>query len=645
MILIEKYTLSCQPNEFDFVIATYKHETFEDIPSKKKLLAKRTINTDVIEKLLQLPADSYCYIANNTYEATLESLEMLQGFGIRLKMLPYPKDEVDIDQNITTVVTHDVKLINAKRFKNIIEIGMRPLDFSAIIDMAVHLQLPINTHRVYKATNMDEIVRLNINLSQSINQIRNVYQQVDAIINATQEGIVTINSHNIIIQVNKALLGFLKKESNPSSIVGKNFSDIFPSLDIYHNKEPLFFNINQFRLIVQPISITLLDGEQGMIIVFREIKNIQQTEMAIRKKIHTPGFVSKYQFTDLIGHSHLLKETIEKAKKLGQFDQPVLISGENGTGKEIFAHSLHHVSNRRNQPFVPINFAGLPESLAESELFGYEDGAFTGAKKGGKPGFFELAHNGTIFLDEIGDAPPSIQASLLRVLQEKQILRVGGTQLIPVNVRIIAATNKDLFKLVEEGRFREDLYYRLNVLPLQIPPLRERKEDILPLVEYFFSKQTPKAIFLSKEVKEYLLSYSWPGNIRELENTVYYLSAIIRDDTVEVHDLPNKFLNPMQKGQDSIVTHLESEGSLSEFKWILSYLQFAKENNLKTGRNAIEEYFKNEQIPSLSAQQIKSRMSILKKYHLVEIGTTRQGSWITSLGLETLNALSNYRLN
>jgi sigma-54 dependent transcriptional regulator, acetoin dehydrogenase operon transcriptional activator AcoR len=602
-------------------------------------LAKRTIHVSCMEKLMQIPSSTSCYVASNTYDASVESIEMLKGFGIQLNMIPYPEGGTDLNKDISTVITHDLSLINPTRFSNVIEVGFRPLDFSTIVEIAVFLKLPISTHSVYKASNMDEIIRLNMSLSQSVQQLKNINLQVEAIVNASQDGIVTLNSEKKIIQMNKAILAFLNKRAGSTELLGRDFSDVFPSFDQIQNRDHYLYSLNETRFVVQQLPITLANGEIGTLIVFREINQLQQREQEVRRKIHAPGFISRYQFSHLIGSSPLIKETIEKATRLGQFEQPILISGENGTGKEIFAHSIHHVSKRRDQPFVPINFAGLPESLAESELFGYEDGAFTGAKKGGKPGFFELAHNGTIFLDEIGDASPSIQATLLRVIQEKQILRVGGTQLIPINVRIIAATNKNLLKLVENGHFREDLYYRLNVLPLHLPPLRERKEDILPLVEYFLRKQFSTPVFLEEKVIEHFRSYDWPGNIRELENSVYYLSAVIKGQTIGIEDLPTKFLKIKPESDFSIVEKLEKEGSLQEFYWLLSYLYLAKQHHWNTGRLSMESYFINEKKIRFSAQQIKSRMLILKKYQLVEIGSTRQGSWITNLGIEAMNSI------
>ncbi|MEH7503094.1 sigma 54-interacting transcriptional regulator [Neobacillus drentensis] len=251
---------------------------------------------------------------------------------------------------------------------------------------------------------------------------------------------------------------------------------------------------------------------------------------------------SKYQFNDLIGKSSTFLATKKLAERISRSNSSVLLIGDSGTGKELFAHAIHNSSMRASLSFVAINCASIPEHLLESELFGYDDGAFTGAKKGGKKGQFEIADNGTLFLDEIGDMPLSMQSKLLRVLQEKEVQRVGGQRSISVDVRIIAATHRDLEKLVEEGKFRQDLYYRLNVIKLEIPPLIERKEDI-PLISQSLLKKLErkfyrKGIELSAEVEERLMRHSWPGNIRELENVLERSINVIDGKTIEVVHLP-----------------------------------------------------------------------------------------------------------
>ncbi|MBI2881384.1 MAG: sigma-54-dependent Fis family transcriptional regulator [Candidatus Tectomicrobia bacterium] len=253
---------------------------------------------------------------------------------------------------------------------------------------------------------------------------------------------------------------------------------------------------------------------------------------------------SKYRFDNFVGDSEPIQKVVRMIEMVADSDSTILIQGESGTGKEVVAKAIHYNSPRGEQPFVTVNCGALPESLMESELFGYERGAFTGATSP-KPGRFELAEGGTVFLDEVGDMPPVLQIKLLRVLQEHTFERLGGTKTHKLNVRVIAATHRNLEKAVEEGKFREDLFYRLNVIPLLLPPLRERKEDIPLLVEHFlegFRKSRKKGIGGVEEVVvECLLRYHWPGNIRELENLIDRMVVLDRDGVIAMDDLPEKF--------------------------------------------------------------------------------------------------------
>jgi sigma-54 dependent transcriptional regulator, acetoin dehydrogenase operon transcriptional activator AcoR len=280
----------------------------------------------------------------------------------------------------------------------------------------------------------------------------------------------------------------------------------------------------------------LVDAQvEGAILFFTKPALRQEQEKSLR-------YGTRFSLDDIIGSSPAIAALKEQVMKIAKSESTVLIRGESGTGKEVLAQSIHRLSHRNKGPFVAINCAAIPESLLESELFGYEEGAFTGAKKGGKPGRFELAKGGTLFLDEIGDMPLYLQAKLLRVLQERRIERVGGTKAIEVDVRIIAATHKDLESMIANNQFREDLYFRLNVIPLYVPPLRERKEDLYELIQYYMNKfckrfgKEPKR-FSSQALKK-IFDYHWPGNIRELENMVEYIVNLEIGDLVTVSSLP-----------------------------------------------------------------------------------------------------------
>ena len=280
------------------------------------------------------------------------------------------------------------------------------------------------------------------------------------------------------------------------------------------------------QLMVNTIPIVDRGRFEGTIFNIQEVSKIQSLEEKIRRASHDRGLTAKMTFADVVGVSKIAREIVHRARRFAASDETVLITGETGTGKEIFAQGIHNASRRRPRPFVAVSCATIPSSLLESELFGYAEGAFTGARRGGRQGFFELAHGGTIFLDEIGELSPETQIYLLRVLQEKELMRIGDGKVIPVDVRVIAATNKRLEEALQEGRFRLDLYHRLNVLQLALPPLRERSEDLLPLAHMVLHRVCPDQDLACK-VEAMLLNqapllhgYSWPGNIRELQNLI-----------------------------------------------------------------------------------------------------------------------------
>ena len=296
----------------------------------------------------------------------------------------------------------------------------------------------------------------------------------------------------------------------------------------------------------------LVDGQRrGVVATFQDVKQLQNSEQKIRLKLHEKGLVAKYAFNDILGDSPAIRSTIQIARSYAASRASVLILGETGTGKELFAQSIHNASDRRDGPFVAINCAAVSNSLLESELFGYEAGSFTGASRGGREGVFELAHGGTLFLDEIGEIPRETQVELLRVLQEKEIRRVGGSRVIPVDVRIIAATNKDLLQETVEGRFREDLYYRLDVLDLKLPPLRERGDDVKILGLHLFRQLPGGKDPIMQSQFLYLLEqagpYQWYGNIRELQNFVERANILMRNagaSSVTVSDILRRRAEP-----------------------------------------------------------------------------------------------------
>lgn len=347
-------------------------------------------------------------------------------------------------------------------------------------------------------------------------------------LDSTDEGISACDKEGLITYVNKAcckILGIDKEEViHKKRFISPEYRPILAQ--ILETKESII-DVEHFAK-VRGETVHLINSTYpvwndqkellGAIDIFRGIHRTRKLANTL------VGQNISYRFENIIGESRILKEKIELAKSFALSDANVYIQGESGTGKELFAQSIHNYSRRKQEPFIAINCANFPLDLVDSELFGYEEGAFTGAKKGGKPGKFELANGGTLFLDEIGEMQLHLQAKLLRVLETKTLFRIGGNKPINVDVKIIAATNRELYEMVKKGEFREDLYYRLKVLFLEIPPLREREEDVLLLADYFIKKigmtMEKKVHGIDKEGKKLLQQYDWPGNVRELENII-----------------------------------------------------------------------------------------------------------------------------
>ncbi len=364
-------------------------------------------------------------------------------------------------------------------------------------------------------------------------------EELKAILDTTKEGYIAVDKNGIITLINQTSLNLIS--NGISHLIGTPLTDVFPELknllDIVNTGEESLqdiIRINGTDMLCNMIPLKHNQNEViGAIATFNDIYTITKGERKIRNKILNKGFYATYKFEDIKYTSKSIKECISNAKKFAASDSTVLILGETGVGKELFAQSIHNESHRKHGPFVAVNCASLPENILESELFGYEEGAFTGAKKNGKEGLFELAHNGTIFLDEISEMPLSLQARFLRVLQERKVMRLGSDQIIPINVRVISATNKDIKNMVYNKKFRDDLFYRLNVLTLNIPPLRDRKDDLNILIDNFCKTYIKsRNISIENDAIDILKDYKWPGNIRQLKNFIEKLGIISNSDII-----------------------------------------------------------------------------------------------------------------
>lgn len=444
-------------------------------------------------------------------------------------------------------------------------------------------------------------------IGSEINDLEHYKLIFDEILDMTEDGFVVTSVDGTILDINNSYCHFIgtTKEKAIGHNIGefikntkmpkiaktgiKEVDEIHELVDGQHYKGDKFLFVTRSPVKKNGKVIAAVAQVKFRIHTLKLAQNLlkQDKELKYYKDELQRLGESKFNLESIIGESDSFMEAKELARKAAKSNLPVLINGETGTGKEVFANGVHYASDRKNNPLIRINCAAIPGELLESELFGYEEGSFTGAKKGGKKGKFQLAHKGTIFLDEIGDMPLHMQAKLLRVLQENEIEKIGGYEPIPIDVRVIAATHQDLRKLIKEKKFREDLYYRLNVINIKIPPLRQRKEDILLFINHFLKELNKKYktdITISQRGKELLLNHKWQGNIRELKNVIESAYVLAEKDIIGVKHLPSNLIT------SSPITSKDDKSSsldliLDEFEKDI-ILETLMENDYKISKTA-----------------------------------------------------------
>jgi PAS domain S-box-containing protein len=365
-------------------------------------------------------------------------------------------------------------------------------------------------------------------------------QQVRTILDSVSDGILAVDANGRVILFNpqaERVFGL-----SAAAVIGKRVTDVIPGShldEVLRSGRPQVGEIQQVgqnRLAATRRPVRVGNAIVGAVATLHDVTELQKYEQLVRQKLNRHGHVARHSLESIVCVSAVMRRVVADARRYAPTDATVLVLGESGVGKELLAQGIHRASRRRQGPFVAVNCAAMPETLLESELFGYEQGAFTGARKGGKQGLFELAHGGTIFLDEVGEMPLSLQSRLLRVLQEKEVMRLGGDAVIPVDVRVIAATNRDLTAELAAGRFREDLYYRLDLLRLQVPPLRERPEDIPALVDDLgvrLQETYGRRPAFGPAALAVLQRHRWPGNVRELANLLERLALVSEGNSID----------------------------------------------------------------------------------------------------------------
>ncbi|NPV71151.1 MAG: sigma 54-interacting transcriptional regulator [Firmicutes bacterium] len=605
----------------------------------RTIVARRCLDYNNLKTLFDLPNETDAILVNDAYAAAIETIDLLKESGIgHLNLTPHAPDHPSPVRTTLAITAGEPHLV-PDYVKECIDIGVRLIDITSIVEILIALDLLDAEANVVSARQMRYIVGLLRETRVQALHAGNVKNQLEAILESVDEGIIGTDIDGKIMTCNRAaarLLGIDLKD-----VLGKKTGDLLPGsapgleADRDASRSSGLISVNEKDLVATRAPIMRERQPVGAVFTFRDITEIRRLESQLYSKLVKQGYTSKYSADDIIGTSPAMRGAIELATRIARGNSTVLICGESGSGKELFAHAIHGLSDRRRGPFVPVNFVALPETLLESELFGYEEGAFTGARRGGKPGLFEEAHGGTIFLDEIGDASAALQAKILRVLEEKRIRRVGGTKSISVDVRVMAATNKDLRSLIRAGLFREDLFYRLAVLPLKTPPLRERRQDIPLLIEVFLGRlhASGSRLKISPEAMRLLMEHRWPGNVRELQNVMEYLSNVCLDGVAKPQDIMTVLNLSSGLRAPAILGLLSADRDLA--LWVLSEAQRAAERGSGLGRRTLIAAARAHG-RAVSEGALRRCLSYLRTAGLIEVSRGRGGIRVSELGASVL---------
>lgn len=627
-----------------FIIASGEHSydcITKLVPSIDVLQAAREVSDPKFwDRLFLIPMHKEVLVVNETETGTMETIHSLQVLGInKLKYVPFwigcPTDYSSID----TAISPGMLDICPESITHKIDIGKRMLSITFVLQVLERLGVSLKNVDRYVFTQKLLFNETCKRFSSEFQRAEKLKKSLQSIFARQNEALIGVNRQHGVTKFNLAaerLLGVPREQA-----VGKNLRALLngacanlDSLLTEKDQSGKIIKIQDTLVCVSYMPVYWDDLTEG-IFELKEVPELQKNEEQLKRISNKSRleFTAKHTIQDIIHSCETMRDVMAMTRNIANTDSTILLTGESGTGKELFAQSIHNLSDRKHQPFIAVNIAALNDNLLESELFGYEQGAFTGAKSSGKKGLFELAQNGTLFLDEIGDCSNWAQSRLLRVLEEKEIMRLGDTKIIPIDVRVIAATNKNLKQHVEQGKFREDLYYRLNAFRIHIPALRKRKDDIPALVAHFMDIADMQKGF-SPEAWKYILAYSWPGNIRELRNMVDFVRYRARGELIQASELPNDIISARQDEQQNaeknstpwILAGMNNPGLA---RHVLEIVGEHGEHGI--GRRKVRETLEFQGIETTEAK-VRTLLKRLYESGLIETGKTKQGSRITGKG-------------
>ena len=641
LISIEDYSLEKADKKIDGDLVIILTPTLKSIAynamknTNTPILCLQTTPTKKQMKVINSIPDKSNVLVISAYRFyAKESVEIFNKLSKKsLNFIPYYLDIRDrIVEGINLGVFVGDESLRPAFVKNFINIGWKKIHPQSLKEIMNILFK--DDSRLAKKLGLYEKSITDIEFSELVSiKLKNESRiEVRGIINCIKDGIVILDKVDRIIDYNDAICKYfgLNKDINEDSSIYeipylkdiaeglKNINDNI-EIDYYFEDTDKAFKISKEILRFQSME-------------FRKIIRVQCYEFNKSKPYNNKP---KYEFSDIHYESKTMNKCVEIAKRISKIDSPILIVGETGTGKELFANAIHNYSHRKSNPFFAINCTAFQDSLLESELFGYEPGSFTGALRNGRKGIFEIANGGTVFLDEIGDAPMNIQVKLLRVLQEKEIRRIGGKESIPVNVRIISATNKNLKEYMDKELFRKDLYYRLNTYILNIPPLRERREDIRLLIMYYLNSSGYKYKVINNNLVSYMMNLPWDGNIRELKNCVDYL-GYMSGNRITIDDLPKQYKNFDKESSNVDVKTLESQkkfyGLSKQEEYICEFIIRAlRKENL--GRRKMYDLAVEKGI-NTTEHQIRKMTKYMEDNGYILVRKGRGGCTLTSMGVK-----------
>lgn len=634
-----------------YVVSSSAYEYLDEkfLKNKNLVIVDYTISKERKNFLKNFPKGTKAVFFNVSQKMCMEAIAMMYHLGVNnIEFIPaYPNME-NFPKNNLIITPAETKLLPKEaEGRDIIDIGHRILDANTIIEIVLKLEFEHILYYKKIKEYLDTVATNDYSLNKILEKATQSESQLGILMGILDIAIIGVDKDNFICSCNEGAEKILNRKS--INLIGNSACDILscvPFGEVRETKQEIrsrLVTVNGEYVNLNITPVIKAENYMGAFAVLQRFKEEEQKQHELRRQLLNKGHKAKYTFDDILGESGAIKKIKEIAKKMAKTNSAVLITGESGTGKELFAHAVHNYSDRKDYPFVAVNCAAIPENLLESELFGYEEGAFTGAKKGGKIGLFEFAHMGTLFLDEIEGMSPALQIKLLRVIQEKEIMKIGGDKVINIDVRIIAATNEELRKLVKENKFRKDLYYRINTLPIMIPPLREREDDVYLLLEKFKTeigadfKFTPKA-------KEAFKMYNWEGNIRELKNYVEFFN-FMGEEYINFEDMPLAVKEYYEENKKEISEKEESnilkETAGHRYKEYVFLLKKIKENQkagLSSGRKILCSICEKNNI-SLIEQEIRGILKNLEKIDFIKVFKGRKGNIISEKGEEFLKNL------